>query len=105
MGTELHLTTRTESNTKDNHAADRFHLEVAEPVVYRGQTIIPAGSPAIGEIMRAERNGHFGKRGDIEVRLLYVETPSGPGRMSRQGTGQGLLSIGGAIVLVGWVRC
>lgn len=105
MGTPLQLTTRTELNTKDNHAGDRFYLEVAEPIVYRGQVIVPAGSIAVGEVMRAERNGHFGKRGQLDIRLNYLETPNGPvrlsGRMARKGSGQGLLSIGGGLV-VAW---
>lgn len=103
MGTALQLKTRTELNTKDNHPGDRFYLEVAEPLVYRGQVVVPAGSIAVGEVMRAERNGHFGKRGQLDIRIDYVETPSGPirlsGRAARQGTGQGLLSIGGALFI------
>jgi hypothetical protein len=103
MGTPVQLTTRTELNTKEVHSGDRFYLEVAEPVVYRGQVVIPVGAVAVGEVMRAERNGHFGKRGKIDIRLNYVHTPNGPVRLSghagRQGTGQGLLAIGGAVVL------
>jgi len=105
MGTPIQLTTRTELNTKYNHAGDRFYLEVAEPLVYRGQVIVPVGSVAVGEVMRAERNGHFGKKGQLDVRLSYVQTPSGPvrlsGRVGRSGTGQGILSIGGA-ALIAW---
>ena len=105
MGTALQLTTRTELNTKDNHAGDRFYLEVAEPLVYRGQVVVPVGSIAVGEVMRAERNGHFGKRGELAIRLNYLQTPSGPvrlsGRVERKGSGQGLLAIGGGAV-VAW---
>ncbi|RYY05762.1 MAG: hypothetical protein EON55_25070 [Alphaproteobacteria bacterium] len=105
MGTPLLLTTRTELNTKQNHAGERFYLEVARPIVYRGQVVIPAGALAVGEVMRAERNGIFGKRGEIAIRLNYIQTPSGPvrlsGRMSRNGLSQELLSIGGALV-VSW---
>lgn len=105
MGTELQLTTRTELNTKQNHPGDRFYLEVAEPLVYRGQVVVPVGAVAVGEVMRSERNGHFGKKGKLDVRILYVQTPSGPvrlsGRSSREGTGQGVLSIAGAII-VSW---
>lgn len=105
MGTPLQLTTRTELNTKDNHAGDRFYLEVAEPIVYRGQVIVPVGSIAVGEVTRSERNGHFGKRGQLAIRLSHVETPSGPvrlsGRLERNGQGQGLLAIGGGAV-VAW---
>jgi hypothetical protein len=103
MGTALQLTTRTELNTKDNHAGDRFYLEVAEPLMYRGQVVVPVGSIAVGEVMRAERNGHFGKRGQLDIRLDYVETPSGPirlsGRVARKGSGQGLLAIGGGAII------
>ena len=105
MGTALQLTTRTELTTKDNHAGDRFYLEVAEPLIYRGQVVVPAGSIAVGEVMRAERNGHFGKRGELAIRLNYVQTPSGPvrlsGRMERKGSDQGLLAIGGGAI-VAW---
>ncbi|MGY2737328.1 hypothetical protein [Sphingomonas sp. UYP23] len=105
MGTPLQLATRTELNTKDSHAGDRFYLEVAEPLMYRGQVVVPVGSIAVGEVMRSERNGHFGKRGQLDIRINHVETPSGPvrlsGRTARHGYGQGLLSIGGAL-LVSW---
>lgn len=105
MGTELQLTTRTELNTKQNHAGDRFYLEVAEPLVYHGQVVVPVGAVAVGEVMRSERNGHFGKKGKLDVRILYVQTPSGPvrlsGRSSREGKGQAALSIAGGII-VSW---
>lgn len=105
MGMPLQLTTRTELNTKEAHSGDRFYLEVAEPLVYHGQVVVPVGSIAVGEVMRSERNGHFGKRGQLDIRLDYVQTPAGPvrisGRSSRQGTGQGVLAIGGAL-LVSW---
>lgn len=105
MGMPLQLTTRTELNTKEVHSGDRFYLEVAEPLVYHGQVVVPVGSIAVGEVMRSERNGHFGKRGQLDVRLDYVETPNGPvrlsGRSGRQGTGQGVLAIGGAL-FVSW---
>jgi hypothetical protein len=105
MGTPVRLTTRTELNTKQNRPGDRFYLEVARPISYRGQVVIPAGAVAVGEIMRAEHNGMFGKRGEIAVRMNYVQTPSGPvrlsGRIARNGLGQELLSIGGAL-FVSW---
>jgi hypothetical protein len=105
MGMPLHLTTRTELNTNDARSGERFYLEVAEPLVYRGQVVVPVGSIAVGEVMRSERSGNFGKRGELEVRLDYVETPSGPvrisGRSARQGLDQGVLAIGGAL-FVSW---
>ncbi|WP_374945243.1 hypothetical protein [Sphingomonas sp.] len=105
VGTPLRLTTRTELNTKFSRPGDRFYLQVAEELTYRGQVVVPIGSVAVGEVARAERNGHFGKKGQLEVRLLYVQTPSGPVRLSgsseHAGKGQGVLAIGGALV-VAW---
>lgn len=103
MGTPVKLATRTELNTKDVRAGDRFYLEVVEPIAYRGQIVVPAGAFAVGEVMRAERNGMFGKRGELEVRLNSLQTPSGPvrlfGRSGRNGMEQGMLAIGGALVI------
>lgn len=81
-GTPLMLRTLTEINTKDNKAGDRIYLEVAESVTFRGQVVIPLGAPVIGEVMQVQRNGHFGKKGKLEVRLIRVETPSGPVRLN-----------------------
>lgn len=82
MGTGLAVRTRTEANTKQMKPGDRVYLEVAESLSYRGQVVVPVGAPVVGEVVRSERNGHFGKRGTIEMRLLYAETPYGPVRLS-----------------------
>lgn len=89
MGTPVVLTTRTQVSTKDNKPGDRFYLEVAESISYRGQVVLPAGSVAVGEVARSDRNGHFGKKGKIDVRLLYVETPNGPVRLSGRAGDEG----------------
>jgi hypothetical protein len=81
-GTPLVLRTTSEINTKDKRPGDRVYLEVAESVMFRGQVIIPAGAPAMGEIARAQRNGHFGKKGKLQVRLMSVQTPQGPVRLT-----------------------
>jgi len=76
------LRTRTQMNTKMNEPGDRVYLEVAEPIAFRGQIVIPTGAPVIGEVAQVQRNGHFGKKGKIRVRLIQVETPSGPVRLT-----------------------
>ncbi len=35
----------------------RFNLEVAEPVVLNGVTIIPSGTPAVGEVTDVRNKG------------------------------------------------
>jgi hypothetical protein len=101
MGTALKLTTRTQLSTKDNHPGDRFYLEVAEALSYHGQTILPVGSVAVGEVVRADRNGHMGKKGKLDVRLLYIETPYGQvhlsGRSNKEGKSGTLVAVGGVL--------
>lgn len=50
----------------------RFNLETAEPVTLNGMTVIPVGSPAIGEVIDVKNKGMWGKSGRINVRVLYV---------------------------------
>lgn len=105
LGTAIALRTRTEVNTKQSKPGDRVYLEVAEGLYYRGQVVVPVGAPALGEVVRSERNGHFGKKGKIEIRLIQVQTPYGPVRLSGgtavEGRGASLLSIGGAVATLG----
>ena len=103
IGTPLATITRTEVNTKQMKPGDRVYLEVAESLTYRGQIIVPIGAPVVAEVGRSERNGHFGKRGTIELRMLYAQTPSGPVRLTggtmRQGRGATAWSVPAMILL------
>lgn len=89
MGTPLMLKTRTLVSTKDNKPGDRIYLEVAESVSFRGQVVIPIGSPVVGEVSQVQRNGHVGKKGKIEIRLIQAETPNGPVRLTGTGYDEG----------------
>lgn len=82
MGTPVMLRTTTQISTKDNKPGDRVYLEVAESVSYRGQVIIPIGSPVYAEVASVQRNGHVGKKGKLSLRLIQAETPSGPVRLT-----------------------
>lgn len=90
MGTPLMLRTRTEVSTKHNKVGDRVYLEVAESISFRGQIIIPIGAPVVAEVARFQRNGHVGKKGKIEIRLLYAETPSGQVRLTGSSYDEGV---------------
>lgn len=77
-GKPIPLRTLTPISTKDNKPGDRVYLEVAQNVSFRGQVIIPAGAPVTAEVTRLQRNGHMGRKGKVEIRLMSAETPSGP---------------------------
>jgi hypothetical protein len=105
MGTPLMLRTRTQISTKDNKPGDRVYLEVAESVSFRGQVVIPIGSPVVGEVSMVQRNGHVGKKGKLEIRLIQAETPSGPVRLTGMAQDEGksgtALSVGTMLLVSG----
>lgn len=82
IGTPVLLRTRTQVNTRESHLGDRVYLEVAETVAFRGQPVIPVGAPVTAEVVQIQRNGHFGRKGKITVRLIEAQTPSGPVALS-----------------------
>lgn len=101
-GTPITLRTLRELTTNGKHlkVGDRFPLEVADSVLLNGQTVIPIGSPAVGEIASVRNKGMWGKSGNIESRLLYV---TANGRRIRlegaAGADKGKKAGGGAVAV------
>lgn len=89
VGTPIELTTRTELSTKDVKPGDRVYLSVAESLTYQGQIIVPVGTQAVGEVAWSEKNGHFGVKGKLGIRLLYVDTPFGQTRIEGEASKNG----------------
>ena len=103
VGTPLTLRTRTSVSTKVNKPGDRLYLEVAEGLSYRGQVVIPAGAVAVAEIARADRNGHFGRKGRIAIHLLYVQTPNGPARLNGGAADEGTTGLYTSVATMAFV--
>jgi hypothetical protein len=57
---------------KKLRVGQRFRMETAEPVIVQGVTVIPVGSPAVGEITDVRNKGMWGKSGHLGARVLYV---------------------------------
>lgn len=98
IGTPLKLQTTTPLSTKSSKPGDRVRLVVVEDVSFRGTVVVPVGTSVIGEVSRAQRNGHVGKKGKLEVRFVSIEMPDGPVRLSGtvydEGKDQTALSVG-----------
>lgn len=103
LGTPVTLRTRTQVSTKTNRPGDRVYLEVAETLYYRGQAVVPAGAVAVAEVARADRNGHFGKKGRLDVRLLYIETPNGQIRLNGASSDEGTSGLATSIATMAFV--
>lgn len=73
-GTDIPLRVLEELTTKGKNlrVGNRFRLETSEAVIVHGVTVIPVGSPAVGEITDVQNKGMWGKSGHLNARLLYV---------------------------------
>jgi len=83
-GTEVPLRLLEELTTKGKklRVGQRFRMEVSEPVVVQGVPVIPAGSPAVGEITDVRNKGMWGKSGHLGARILYATVNGRQIRMS-----------------------
>lgn len=72
-GTAVPLRTLEEITSREAKVGDRFNLEVSGDVTLNGKVVIPAGTPAVGEITKVSKKGMFGKSGKLETRLLYAK--------------------------------
>ncbi|QNN65679.1 hypothetical protein H9L12_03705 [Sphingomonas rhizophila] len=74
VGTEVPLRLLEELTTKGKklRVGQRFRLETTEPVMVQGATVVPVGSPAVGEITDVRNKGMWGKSGHLGARVLYV---------------------------------
>lgn len=99
VGTEIPLRLSEELTTKGKQlrVGQRFHLETAEPVVVNGVTVIPAGSPAMGEITDVRNKGMWGKSGHLAGRVLFVTVNGRQIRMSGAFDDKGVTGTAGVV--------
>lgn len=74
VGTEVPLRLLEELTTggKKLRVGQRFRMETSSPVLVQGVVVIPAGSPAVGEITDVRNKGMWGKSGRLVARVLSV---------------------------------
>jgi hypothetical protein len=104
-GTEVPLRLSEELTTKGKQlrVGQRFHMEVAEAVVVNGVTVIPVGSPAIGEITDVRNKGMWGKSGHLGARILYLTANGRQIRLSGSFDDKGVTGTAGVIAAVAFV--
>ncbi len=73
-GTEVPLRLLEELTTggKKLRVGQQFRMETSAPVLVQGVIVIPAGSPAMGEITDVRNKGMWGKSGHLTARILHV---------------------------------
>jgi hypothetical protein len=78
---------------------DRVRLEVAEAVIVNNVTVIPPGSPAVGELTDVRNKGMWGKSGRIVGRVLSVSANGRTIRLSGTFDTKGGGGTGGAVAV------
>jgi hypothetical protein len=100
-GTEVPVRLLEELTTKGKNlrVGNRFRLETSEPVLVNGVTVIPVGSPAVGEVTDIRNKGMWGKSGKLNGRILYVTVNGRQIRLTGQFDDKGVAGgIGAAAV-------
>lgn len=72
-GTVVKLTTTQPLSSRTNVKGDLVALQVAEAVSIGDQLVIPAGTPAVGQIIDARAKGAMGMAGRLVLKPLYVQ--------------------------------
>jgi hypothetical protein len=57
---------------KGARVGQRINMEIAAPVEVNGVVVMPAGTPAWGEVTDVRNKGMWGKSGHLEARALYA---------------------------------
>ena len=104
-GTEISLRMSEELTTKGKNlrVGQRFRMEVAENVLVNGQVVIPAGSPATGEVTEVRNKGMWGKSGNINARPLYVQVNGRQIRLSGAMNDKGKTGTAGVVAAIAFV--
>jgi hypothetical protein len=104
-GTPIQLRLMEEVTTKKKAArvGQRFMLEVASPVEVNGIVVVPAGTPAWGEITDVRNKGMWGKSGKLNARLLYIRVNGRQIRLTGSFDDKGVTGTAGVIGAVALV--
>jgi hypothetical protein len=71
-GTQVHLRLLESVASHTHQRGTRFRLEVAEVIAIDDQIVVPAGSPAIGEVIHAAKSGMSGKGGELILATRFL---------------------------------
>jgi hypothetical protein len=81
----------------------RINLEVAEAITLNGKVVIPAGSPATGEITDVRNKGMWGKSGKINARVLFVRVDGRQIRLTGAFDDKGVTGTAGVVAAIAFI--
>ena len=71
--TSVRLTILEPLGSQQSASGQAFAIELAEPIVIDGQTVVAAGARGQGEVVHAKRNGGSGAAGELILAARYLE--------------------------------
>ena len=92
-----------DSNDKTVREGNQFRMSVAQNVMLGNLVVIPAGSPATGEIVDLRRKGMWGKSGRIVARVLSVRVGDRLIRLTGNFDDKGTTGTAGVVAAVAFV--
>lgn len=104
-GTEvpLRLEEGLDSNDKSLREGQQFRMTVANDVRLGNVVVIPAGSPATGEVTDIRRKGMWGKSGRINARVLNVRVADRLIRLTGTFDDKGVTGTAGVVAAIAFV--
>lgn len=104
-GAQIRVQFLHEITTEDkaSKVGDRPRLEVFENVVVDGVTVIPKGTPVVGELTAVRNKGMWGKSGKLEGRILNMSLNGRTIRMSGAFDDKGVTGTAGVVAAVALV--
>ena len=98
-GTPVSFSMMEEITTKKKAAkvGQRFMLEVSAPVEVNGVTVVPAGTPAWGEIVGVRNKGMWGKSGKLDAKLLFLRVNGRQIRLTGSFDDKGVTGTAGVV--------
>jgi len=97
MGTDVRLATAQPLSSKTNVKGDLVHLTVAENVRIDDHVVIPAGTPAVGQISDARAKGAMGMNGRLVIRPLYLQVNGRTVRLTGSEREKGSVAAGAVV--------
>ncbi|MBB5716552.1 hypothetical protein [Sphingomonas aerophila] len=88
---------------KQLRVGQHFNLEVAEAVLVNGQTVIPVGAPAVGEVTEVRNKGMWGKSGHLTAQVMYVTVNGRQIRLSGTFDDKGVTGTAGVVGAIAFV--
>lgn len=98
-GTPVSFKLLEEVTTKEKAArvGQRINLEVSAPVDVNGVTVIPAGTPAWGELTSVRNKGMWGKSGKLDAQMLFLRVNGRQIRLTGSFDDKGVIGTGAVV--------